>query len=415
MSAEPRTPAPLLSGGGAGPPVDGSARARRSTRSARRQQEGLGTNYLGSGLNGIAAAILAYELLIFLSTSARYSAVAPAALAWILVILAFGSTVLAIRVSSRRLPFAVYLCFLLTIGVAVGLDLMAVAGSGSARTVPTAAVAAAVAHAALIVHRRGAEVLVVGVLVSIAEVVVFLSMESGGAGVLSVRISALIVTIAPAVVFVVMMRGFRRMVQFETDRALVQSTTLGPRYAVGMLASEELARLDLAAERLLTEVGDGSVRLPLDSPRAAHATSLATQLRLHLIEGRRETWLHHAVLESELLSPLVDLDDPDGTAGLLGHHQRDGLLSAIWLIADSATGFAVVLHVESGRPRDSGAETTTHSLLVPIILHSSGAPLRVVDPATWEAIAQVGVFRDTSRDGELRIEIDCLVDNPADR
>ncbi|QHC74144.1 hypothetical protein [Rathayibacter sp. VKM Ac-2805] len=410
MSAAPESPAPLL---GRVPATPG--RSSRSTRSIRRQQEGLGTNYLGSGLNGIAAAIMAYELLIFLSTSARYGDLAPAAIAWVLVVLAFGAAVLAIHLGGRRLPLPVYLCFLLAVGIAVVLDLVAVTESGSARTVPTAAVAGAVAHAALIVHRRGIEILAVSALVSIAEVIAFLSMESGGAGALSVRISALVVTIAPAVVVVVMMRGFRRMVQLEIDRALVQSTTLGPRYAVGMLASEELARLDLAAERLLAEVGDGSVPLPLDAQRAALAASLATQLRLHLIEGRRETWLHHAVLESELLAPLVDLDDPDGTAGLLGHQQRDGLLSAIWLIADSATGLAVVLHVESGSPRDPGAETAARGLLVPITLRSSGAPLHGVDPATWEAIAQVGVFRDTSRDGELRIEIDCLVDNPADR
>ncbi|QHC70821.1 hypothetical protein [Rathayibacter sp. VKM Ac-2801] len=410
MSAAPESPAPLL---GRVPATPG--RSSRSTRSIRRQQEGLGTNYLGSGLNGIAAAIMAYELLIFLSTSARYSDLAPAAIAWVLVVLAFGAAVLAIHLGGRRLPLPVYLCFLLAVGIAVVLDLVAVTESGSARTVPTAAVAGAVAHAALIVHRRGIEILAVSALVSIAEVIAFLSMESGGAGALSVRISALVVTIAPAVVVVVMMRGFRRMVQLEIDRALVQSTTLGPRYAVGMLASEELARLDLAAERLLAEVGDGSVPLPLDAQRAALAASLATQLRLHLIEGRRETWLHHAVLESELLAPLVDLDDPDGTAGLLGHQQRDGLLSAIWLIADSATGLAVVLHVESGSPRDPGAETAARGLLVPITLRSSGAPLHGVDPATWEAIAQVGVFYDTSRDGELRIEIDCLVDNPADR
>ncbi|PPH29357.1 hypothetical protein [Rathayibacter sp. AY1F9] len=410
MSPAPESRAPLL---GRVPATHG--RSSRSARSVRRQQEGLGTNYLGSGLNGIAAAILAYELLIFLSTSARYSDLAPAAIAWVLVVLAFGSTVLAIHLGGRRLPLPVYLCFLVALGAAVVLDLVAVTDSGAARTVPTAAVAGAVAHAALIVHRRGIEILAVSALVAIAEVIAFLSMESGGAGALSVRISALVVTIAPAVVVVVMMRGFRRMVQLEIDRALVQSTTLGPRYAVGMLASEELARLDLAAERLLAEVGDGSVRLPLDAQRAAHATSLATQLRLHLIEGRRETWLHHAVLESELLAPLVELDDPDGTAGLLGHQQRDGLLSAIWLIADSATGLAVVLHVESGSPRDPGVGTAARGLLVPITLRSSGAPLRGVDPATWEAIAQVGVFRDTSRDGELRIEIDCLVENPADR
>jgi hypothetical protein len=412
VSAPPNTTAPLLGRGG---PAPGERRSSRAARSARRQQEGLGTNYLGSGLNGIAASILAYEFLIFLASASRYTAPGLVTAAWVLVVVAFASTVLAVHIGGRSLPAPVYGFFLVAAGTAVVLDLVAVGGSGSARTVPTAAVAAAVAHCALIVHRRGAEVLGVAGLVGAAEVVVFCAMEASGAAAVSVRISALVVTIAPAVVVVVMMRGFRRMVQLEIDRALVQSTTLGPRYAVGMLASEELARLDLAAERLLTEVGDGSVHLPLDAQRAAHAASLATQLRLHLIEGRRETWLHHAVLESELLSPLVDLHDPEGTAGLLTHQQRDGLLSAIWLIADSATGLSIVLHVDAGAARDPADGTTPRRLLVPVTLRSSGAPLHGVDPATWEAIAQVGVFRDSSRDGELRIEIDCLVENPADR
>ncbi|KZX22773.1 hypothetical protein [Rathayibacter tanaceti] len=412
MSALPDLPAPLLGEGG---PGTGRGRSTRAARSARRQQEGLGTNYLGSGLNGIAAAIMAYELLIFLTTAGRYAEPRLTAISWVVVVAAFCSTLLAVQIGGRRLHTPVYLCFLVGAGTAVALDLIAVTDSGSARTAPTAAVAAAVAHSALIVHRRGVEILAVGGLIAIAEVIAFCAMESGGPAALAVRISALVVTLAPAVVVVVMMRGFRRMVRIEIDRALVESATLGPRYAVGMLASEELARLDLAAERLLTQVGDGSVPLPLDAQRAAHATSLATQLRLHLIEGRRETWLHHAVVESELLAPLIDLDDPDGAAGLLAQHQRDGLLSAVWLIADSATGLALVLHIETGIARDRGSESAGRRLLVPITLRSSGAPLRGVDPATWEAIARVGVFRDNSRDGELRIEIDCLVENPVDR
>ena len=78
--------------------------------------------------------------------------------------------------------------------------------------------------------------------------------------------------------------------------------------------------LDNAAAKVLVniskvqddEVGDGTTVLPLDPQRAAHAAALATSLRLHLIEGRRETWLHHAIQESELLAPLVELHDPDG-------------------------------------------------------------------------------------------------------
>jgi len=281
--------------------------------------------------------------------------------------------------------------------------------------VPTAAVSSAVALAVMIVHRTAAEILVGATAVAVAELVAFAAMGPGDATTFSVRVSALVVTIAPAVVVVIMMRGFRRMVRLEIDRALVQSTTLGPRYAVGMLASEELARLDLAAERLLTEVGDGSVPVPLDPKRAAQAASLATQLRLHLIDGRRETWLHHAILESELLAPLVELHDPDGTAGLLDHAQRDGLLSAIWLILDGVTGLSVLLHVEAGAPTALGPDSPTRTRTVPVVLRSEGVPLRGVDPATWEAIAQVGAFRDTSHDGELRIEIDCVVENPADR
>ncbi|SMH33772.1 hypothetical protein SAMN06295885_0911 [Rathayibacter oskolensis] len=404
MSDGPERVAPLLSG-----------RSSRAAKSAKGQQDGLGTSYLGSGLNGIAAALLGYEFLIFLSSMESYARPGLAATAWLVLIASFATVVIAIQVAGRRLPSAAYLVFLIGIAVAVVLDTLAVVEPGPGSVAPTAAVAAAVAHAAMIVHRRSAEIIGVALVVGVVELVAFGAMGAGDATSFSVRVSALVVTVAPAVVVVVMMRGFRRMVQHEIDRALVQSTTLGPRYAVGMLASEELARLDLAAERLLAEVGDGSVALPLDDQRAAHAASLATQLRLHLIEGRRETWLHHAILESDLLAPLVDLDDPDGAAGLLDHEQRDGLLSAIWLILDGAVGPSAALHVEAGAPRDPGPGARPRTLLVPLALRSEGVPLRGVDPATWEAIAQVGTFREPSRDGELLIEIDCLVENPADR
>lgn len=387
----------------------------RAARSLKRQQEGLGTSYLGSGLNGIAAAILLYEFLVFASTVDSYARPALVGAAWILLAVAFGATVVAVRFAGQRLPTPAYLVLLLGITGAVVLDLIAVVEQGSPGTGPTVAVAAAVVHAPMIVHRNGLEVITVALVIAVAELIAFAMVDGGDATASSMRISAIVMTVAPAIVLVVMMRGFRRMVQVEIDRALAHSAAVGPQYAVGMLASEELARLDLAAERLLAEVGDGTVDLPLDDQRAAHAASLATQLRLHLIEGRRETWLHHAILESEVLAPLVDLDDPDGSAGLLDHEQRDGLLSAVWLIVDSAAGLPVVLHVEAGAPRRAAPHASERGLLVPVTLRSEGVPLRGVDPAAWEAIAQVGAFRDSSRDGELRIEIDCLVENPADR
>ncbi|WP_310889975.1 hypothetical protein [Clavibacter capsici] len=140
----------------------------------------------------------------------------------------------------------------------------------------------------------------------------------------------------PAAFGVAVVRGFRRVTEMELDRVLVQSTVSAPRYAVGMLASEELARLDLAAEQLLDDVASGREPLPLSPLAASTAASLATELRLHLIEGRRETWLHHAVTESEFLGPDVTLSDPAALAGLLDRRQRDGLLSAVWLLLTSA-------------------------------------------------------------------------------
>ena len=61
------------------------------------------------------------------------------------------------------------------------------------------------------------------------------------------------------------------MVQLELDRVLVQSTISAPRFAVGMLASEELARLDLAAEDLLDSVATGRTQLPLKPKTASIA------------------------------------------------------------------------------------------------------------------------------------------------
>jgi hypothetical protein len=61
-----------------------------------------------------------------------------------------------------------------------------------------------------------------------------------------------------------------------------------------MLASEELARLDLAAEELLESVATGRNETSLPfyprRRRRQHPLATANELRLHLIEGRRETW-----------------------------------------------------------------------------------------------------------------------------
>jgi hypothetical protein len=223
--------------------------------------------------------------------------------------------------------------------------------------------------------------------------------------------------VLPAVIGVVVVGGFRSLVQTELDRVLVQSTVSAPRFAVGMMASEELARLDLAAEELLDSVATGKTKLPLDPKTASVAASLATELRLHLIEGRRETWLYHAVTESDLLGKSVTLVDKASLAGLLDPQQRDGLLSTAWLLVSDGIKRSTTRSVQItvGPVTESQHTGTGHKITVPIVLETTGVPRNRVDPATWDAIRKVGQYSDSTQNASLRVDIACLVDNPADQ
>jgi hypothetical protein len=183
-----------------------------------------------------------------------------------------------------------------------------------------------------------------------------------------------------------------------------------------MLASEELARLDLAAEELLESVATGRTRLPLDPKTASVAASLATELRLHLIEGRRETWLYHAVTESEMLGKAVTLTDGGSLAGLLDPTQRDGLLSAAWLlVSDVKQTPGRTVQLTLGPMAPSTEQRPDNKLLVPIVITTTEVPRNRVDPATWESIRRVGRYSDSTQNSSLRVDIECFVDNPADQ
>jgi len=138
------------------------------------------------------------------------------------------------------------------------------------------------------------EVLVATGLLGVAFVVAIIATTPLTPVTIPSQLVTVALAIGPGITGVLLVSGFERMLKRELDRVLVQSTVTAPRLAVGMLASEELARLDLDAEELLDAVANGDAPLPLPAPLASRASTLATELRLHLIEGRRETWLFHA-------------------------------------------------------------------------------------------------------------------------
>ena len=407
--------------------ADAAAPARTSRRirlpeGTPAQPTSIGLGYLGAGSAVVCAIALGYGLVRFALEYRTLPAPGLAATAWILLVALLVASVVAVRALRDRMPGPLMAVFVAGMGAVVALDLVAVWPLGDVMQHSTAGVAAGAALLTTVTYRPAREVLMVDAALGAVLLVVFLVSDPVQPGDLAPEISAIARAVVPAAFGVAVVRGFRRVVEMELDRVLVQSTVSAPRYAVGMLASEELARLDLAAEQLLEGVATGDEPLPLSPLAASTAASLATELRLHLIEGRRETWLHHAITESEFLGPDVTLSDPNALAGLLDRRQRDGLLSAVWLLLTSTErrngvpGVSVQLALGPLRGRPAGEQPVPlRRAIVPIAITTTGLPRTRLDPSTWDAIDKVGAHTDTTRGASLLITIDCVVDNPADR
>ncbi|WP_307807347.1 hypothetical protein [Naasia sp. SYSU D00948] len=376
----------------------------------------LGTGFLGVGATAVCVIISLYDLARFTYHWGNYPLPGFAAMAWLLYASLLVAVGIVIRRNDDRLPDREFYAFLGGLGVVVVLDLIAGWDRGDVPDNTTAGIAAGVGLLAVAGVRPTRQILAATLAIGVVLLAADLLDGATAPEHLAGSIAMLARAVLPAVLGALILRSFRRMVTLELDRVLVQSTVSAPRYAVGMLASEELARLDLAAEQLLEGVASGRTPLPLPPKLAQTAASLATELRLHLIEGRRETWLYHAISESELLGPAVTLSDPSSLAGLLDPRQRDGLLSTLWLLVADRT------------PREAGARTARVTLgpvqavdggalrrvLVPIVIETSGVARNRVDPAAWDAMRKVGRHTDSVRDGSLCLEIECIVDSPSD-
>lgn len=389
---------------------------RRVIREATPRRASLGTSFIGIGAALVVALRSIYGFVWFVSLWNEYPDPLLALAAWAVLVTVMVATFITARVTGDQLPDWMFAIFIAGLAAAVALDLIAIWPLHDIGRNATAAVTAGMALLVVITLRRARDILIADAVLGLALGTAMLLNSSLAPDDLGPQITTLAFAVLPAVIGVVVVRGFRRLVQVELDRVLVQSTVSAPRFAVGMMASEELARLDLAAEELLESVATGKTKLPLDPKTASTAASLATELRLHLIEGRRETWLYHAITESDFLGKSVTLLDKGSLAGLLDPQQRDGLLSTAWLLvsdaAKSNTGRSVQIAV--GPATDSIETPEGRKITIPIVLTTTSVPRNRVDPATWEAIRRVGQYSDSTQHSSLRVDIHCLVDNPAD-
>ena len=396
-----------------------SKTAKRLGRAGARPS--LGSSFLALGADVLVVLRAVYGLSWFVALWDRYPVPGAAASAWGVLLLVIAGTAIASRVGGDTMPTWTFALVLTGIAATVVLDLIAVWDLHDLGRTLTAATAAGAALLLVVTQRGAAELLVAaGTLGLGLAVAIFINTPPGtpfDADHLAPQLAAIAFAVLPAVIGVTVVHGYRRMVQLELDRVLVQSNVSAPRYAVGMLASEELARLDLAAERLLDSIATKKTALPLTPKTASLAASLATELRLHLIEGRRETWLYHAVSESELLGRSVTLVDKSALAGLLDAPQRDGLLSAAWMLVSDTRKKAALnrsITIQLGPLAPTGTPRTDHKIIVPITITSTGIRRNRVDPSIWAALGRVGRYSDSTEGGSLRVDIEAAVDNPAD-
>ena len=394
--------------------VPAGSTAGRAMRQASARGASLGTGYLGIGASLLAVIQAVYGICMFVSHAGDYPNILPAALAWVVYALALTGVAATIATRGEQMPDWLFGTFLLGLAGVVAFDLMAIWSLHDVGHYATAAASVGFGLIAALTLRRTRELLAVASILGMTLLVAVLLTTKLTPENFPAQLLLIATAVMPVMFGIYVVRRFRRIVQLELDRVLVQSTVSAPRFAVGMLASEELARLDLAAEELLEAVATGRTKLPLSPKTASTAASLATELRLHLIEGRRETWLYHAVTESEQLGKSVTLTDRGSLAGLLTPHQRDGLLAAVWLLVNDQSKTTPTAQLTIG-PITAIPEPGSKTITVPLIIMTTAVPRNRVDPATWDAIGKVGRFLDSTHNSSLRVEIECIVTNPADQ
>ncbi len=397
----------------------GRERTSRVLRSTDVDTESLGTGHLGTGLMAASMILVTYGLLqSLLDWSAQGQQNRELYLwgivAWSVVTFLMVVIYLTHRRYGRGLPNSMFAFILCLAGVAAAIDIVGVLTRAEPGIVPSAAIACGAVLVAIVTLRPSIDILISTGVLGAAVLTTLILSRDDDPFMIGFHIAILSLTILPPLLGVLLVSAYRRMVQMELDRALVQSSVSAPKFAIGMLASHELARLDLNAERLLDEIASGEIDLPLTPNFASTAASLATELRLHLIEGRRETWLYHVITESEYLGPLVTLSDPHYLSAQLNPDQRDGLLSAIWLLMSDTkrSGESLKLALTPLKRDTAHLPRNQSKILIEILV--MGVPRRRIDPATWEGIRRVGGYRETTTSESIRIEIECVIDSPSD-
>lgn len=373
---------------------------------------GLGIKYLATGAAPIAALQLVYGLTLVIWNWESYPNVLLVCLAWGVLFASLTAIAVLIVVLGERMPTWMFLGLLGALGTAVALDLVAVWPLHNVGASASAAVCAGSGLLIAVTLRSSRDIVGATIGLGLVLVLAILINTPLTPHTVPTQLIAVAMAVVPPLIGAFTLRRFRRILATELDRVLVQSTVSTPQFTLGMLASEELARLDLAAEQLLDSVADGTCTLPLTPQTASDAASLATELRLHLIENRRETWLYHAITESAHLGRSVTLSDPNALAGMLTPEQRDGLFSAIWLLVADRVKAAPEVVISLSAAIMHAADLPFGTICIPLSVEVTGLPRNRFDSSVLNSFQKVGFFTQTAEGSTTRLEIRCIVESP---
>ncbi len=383
----------------------------RSLRQAAKPGASLGAGYLGAGAAVLTAIEAVAGIVLFLARWPEYSDPWLPAAAWGLYIVAALGVGLSLLTYGERLTGVAFALICVVLVCVVTLDFIGIWPEHDIAHFATASIAAGFALLPIASLRPAREVAAAIVVLGITFIVTCLVSTPVTTDTLPGMVSLVALVVVPPSLALFVVHRFRQLVQKELDRVLVQSNVQAPQFAVGMLASDELARLDLAAEKLLDAVANGSDPLPLSDASASVAASLATELRLHLIEGRRETWLYHAITESDHLGRAVSVATgarSPGTSPRPARRTPPGPVADGRRRTDRTAGSA--RRGRDARPVGSdGHPVTDETMDVPIVIESRSVTRRRLGPATWSALHRIGPFTETVQDGTLRIVAHCVV------
>ncbi|MFE6966843.1 hypothetical protein ACFVAJ_17165 [Agromyces sp. NPDC057679] len=336
----------------------------------------------------LAATIIVSGLFIVAaSTSSRYPEGAGGWPAWMTFWVTFSAVAItAVRVDGR-LPDWVFVIVIAGTLTTALLDIRATWGLLDHSVYLTAAPAAGAMLMVVAAQRGITAPLILASIIAAGEFAAMLIPYNHADLLATSKVGAVGITVFPLVMTVVAVQGFRSIVNNELALSQARTTARAGNELIGPEDSDEIARLDQAAESLLERVAWGTDLDPATSDRAA---TLATALRARLLDDRSETWLKLAVDQSEYLSRHVIVHDDEADAGLLGPDQRDGLLVGMWLLASHDRQAQGVFKIHVVVTKSGHREAT-------VGINVSGVQIRDIDATVWDSLHRVG--RITSQAG----------------